>query len=36
MNRSFTEVMRLADGTEPAVPANVDLADEGAVRRVVE
>jgi HD-GYP domain-containing protein (c-di-GMP phosphodiesterase class II) len=32
----FTEVLRLADGTEPLFPITVDLADEGAVRRVVE
>jgi len=32
----FTEIVRLADGTEPLFPLQVDLADEGTVRRVVE
>ncbi len=35
-DQPFTEVMRLADGTEPTEQTNVDLADEGVVRRVVE
>ena len=34
--RPFTEVVRLADGTEPLMPIPLDLADEGTVRRVVE
>ena len=34
--RPFTEVVRLADGTEPMMPIPLDLADEGTVRRVVE
>jgi hypothetical protein len=35
-DQPFTEVVRLPDGTEPLFPIPVDLADEGAVRRVVE
>lgn len=32
----FTEVVRMPDGSEPLLPMQVDLADEGTVRRVVE
>ncbi len=35
-DQPFTEVMRLADGSEPKQQTSVDLADEGVVRRVVE
>lgn len=35
-DQPLTEEVRMADGTEPVMPARVDLAREGAVRRVVE
>lgn len=35
-DQPFTEVVRLADGSEPDEKVTVDLADEGVVRRVVE
>lgn len=35
-DQPYAEVVRLADGTEPTEQVFVDLADEGAVARVVE